>query len=144
VFVDAPVDRILRIAQAAGLTHIQRHGVEDDEIVVRLRTAGYRVIRAARGRGPEALAQADASPADLILLDAFDPEKRGGTGRVFDWRLAADLCRRRAVILAGGLTPQNVGDAVRALMPFCVDVSSGVERSPGAKDPARIAGFVQL
>jgi len=63
---------------------------------------------------------------------------------VFDWRLAADLCRRRAVILAGGLTPQNVGDAVRALMPFGVDVSSGVERSPGAKDPARIAGFVQL
>lgn len=144
VFVDAPVDRILRIARAAGLTHIQLHGDEGDQVVVRLRAAGYSVIRAVRVTGPEALARAAASPADLILLDAFHPEKRGGTGRVFDWSLAADLCRRRRVILAGGLTPQNVGDAVRAVLPFGVDVSSGVERYPGAKDPARIAGFVQL
>lgn len=144
VFVDEPVDRILRVARAAGLTHVQLHGDEDDQVITRLQAAGYRVIRAVRVSGPEALAGAEQSPADLILLDAYDPEKRGGTGRVFDWSLAAGLCRRRRVILAGGLTPHNVGDAVRAVLPFGVDTSSGVERSPGVKDPGRIAGFVQL
>ncbi|HEX6988851.1 MAG TPA: bifunctional indole-3-glycerol phosphate synthase/phosphoribosylanthranilate isomerase [Bacillota bacterium] len=144
VFVDTPPDRILRIARAAGLTHLQLHGDEADEEVVRLQAAGYRVLRAYRVNGPEVIARAAASPADLVLLDAYDPARRGGTGRAFDWDLAVDLCRRRRVILAGGLTPHNVGDAVRAVLPFGVDVSSGVERSPGIKDPARIAGFVHL
>jgi phosphoribosylanthranilate isomerase len=81
-------------------------------------------------------------PAQVMLLfDAHDPVKRGGTGRVVDWTTAATVARERRIVLAGGLTPDNVADAVAAVQPFGIDVSSGVELSPGIKDERRMAAL---
>ncbi|HEY8415192.1 MAG TPA: phosphoribosylanthranilate isomerase [Thermaerobacter sp.] len=144
VFVDAPVERVLATVRAAGLTHVQLHGDERDADVEALRAAGLPVIKAvgvAPGTSPPPAAL--STPADLVLLDRFEPGRRGGTGRTADWAVAADVARRRPVILAGGLTPENVAEAVRAVRPWGVDVSSGVERARGVKDPHRIARFVR-
>ncbi len=73
-----------------------------------------------------------------LLVDAHDPVRRGGTGRTVDWERAATIAARRPVLLAGGLTPANVADAIRAVRPFGIDVSSGVESAPGVKDHARL------
>ena len=77
-----------------------------------------------------------------MLLDAYVPGVPGGTGATFDWSVAAQVARERKVTLAGGLTPRNVADAVRAVRPFCVDTASGVESAPGIKDPALVRAFV--
>jgi phosphoribosylanthranilate isomerase len=77
-----------------------------------------------------------------VLLDAHDPVQRGGTGRMIDWRAAAQVARERPVILAGGLRPENVGEAIRLAAPAGVDVSSGVEMTPGVKDHRKLAAFV--
>lgn len=90
--------------------------------------------------GPELLAQARALPQGAAVL--LEAPGRGGRGVAPDWARAASLARERTLVLAGGLTPENVGDAIRAVQPFAVDVSSGVESSPGTKDPARIARFI--
>jgi phosphoribosylanthranilate isomerase len=83
--------------------------------------------------------QMDEIPSHAtVLLDAHDPVKRGGTGRIIDWTLAAAAAARRPVILSGGITPENVRPAVAAVRPFAIDVSSGVERSPGVKDAERL------
>lgn len=144
VFVDAPPGRVLTIARAAGLTHVQLHGDEPDEDVEALRAAGLVVIKAVGLKpGAPPPPAALSTPADLVLLDRFEPGRRGGTGRTADWAVAAEVARRRPVILAGGLTPANVAQAVRAVRPRGVDVSSGVERARGVKDPALIARFVR-
>jgi phosphoribosylanthranilate isomerase len=81
----------------------------------------------------------DAIPSRAtVLLDAHDPVRRGGTGRTIDWSLAAAAAARRPVILSGGITPENIRAAVHTVRPFAVDVSSGVERSPGLKDHERL------
>jgi phosphoribosylanthranilate isomerase len=77
----------------------------------------------------------------MLLVDVHDPVKRGGTGRVVDWSMAAALARDRRIVLAGGLTPDNVADAVAAVQPWGIDVSSGVEESPGIKDERRMAAL---
>jgi phosphoribosylanthranilate isomerase len=86
----------------------------------------------------------DAWPSRVrLLIDAHDPEKRGGTGKTVDWKRAAIIAARRPVLLAGGLTPANVADAIRAVKPFGIDVSSGVESSPGIKDHARMRALFE-
>jgi phosphoribosylanthranilate isomerase len=82
-------------------------------------------------------------PTDAWLLDAYVPGQPGGTGHQFNWDLAVDAVKLgRPVFLAGGLTPENVGEAVRRVNPFGVDVSSGVESAPGKKDPAKVRAFI--
>ena len=81
-------------------------------------------------------------PGEHILLDAYVPDQVGGTGATFDWQLAAQIARERKVTLAGGLNPGNVAEAIAAVRPFCVDVASGVESSPGIKDRNLIINFV--
>ena len=78
----------------------------------------------------------------MLLLDAADPVRRGGTGRIIDWARASEVARHRPTVLAGGLTPGSVADAIRQVRPHGVDVSSGVERAPGVKDGAQVAAFV--
>lgn len=155
VFVGAGERQILEAAERAGLTHVQLHGAVPPGLPAGLRRQGLRVLRVLRlppasaGAGdPEALEReaarlaADGEPGEPVLADTAHPRLHGGTGRVGDWRLAAALARRLPLVLAGGLTPDNVAEAVRAVRPWGVDVSSGVERAPGVKDPERVARFV--
>ena len=79
---------------------------------------------------------------DTVLLDAHDPVRHGGTGRTVDWTRARAIAAKRRIVLAGGLTPENVGDAIRTVKPYAVDVASGVETEPGIKDPLKLRAFI--
>jgi phosphoribosylanthranilate isomerase len=137
VFVDQPAGHVKDVASVVGLGAIQLHGNED---VGFCRALGRRVIKAASVE--QATVLAGFWPAEVtLLLDAVDAERRGGTGQTVDWEAAAALAARRRIILAGGLHAGNVGDAIRRVRPFAVDVSSGVEASPGVKDEARLRAF---
>ena len=105
---------------------------------------GYPIpaVKAFRVAGPESLADLHRYRVKAVLLDA-PSAGFGGSGRTCDWALAAEVARRVRVVLAGGLTPDNVADAVRAVRPYAVDVASGVERAPGVKDPEKLRRFVE-
>ena len=139
VFVDAGRAEVLRTAREVGLDAVQLHGGESPAFVASL---GLRTVKAlpVGGAPVTGLARRFAA-ADLLLLDTAQ-RGHGGGGVAFDWRLARGLARRRPVLLAGGLTPANVAEAVRTVRPFGVDVASGVERRPGVKDPRKLKAFV--
>ena len=135
VFVDEPEDYVIACAKQADLDMIQLHGCEDDAYIADIKEkTGLPVIKMIKPVSIDDIITARQSMADLILLDSG----AGGTGRVFDWSLAENL--GRDYILAGGLTPVNVGDAVKRLKPFAVDVSSGVE-TEGIKDFSKMKAF---
>lgn len=141
VFVDTPADDVDSTARFARLDFVQLHGRPSLRAVTQLAEA-YGVIQAfrvRRGFRLERLARFGEIAA--LLLDAYSPGLPGGTGRTFDWSVAAQAKRHGCVILAGGLTPANVGEAIRAARPDAVDVSSGVERAPGKKDPQKLREF---
>jgi phosphoribosylanthranilate isomerase len=136
VFVDQPLDYITGVASLVRLGAVQLHGNESVSMIQALR---HRVIKAVPVGADFDVSAMDAVPPRVaVLLDAHDPERRGGTGTVVDWTRAAAAARRRPVLLAGGLRPENVRTAVDLVQPFGIDVSSGVEASPGVKDPARL------
>jgi phosphoribosylanthranilate isomerase len=142
VFTEEPVARIREVAAYCGLDLVQLHGDPSPDIC---RHVGLPCIRAIRVRDERSLRSIHdyREAVHAVLLDAWDAERAGGTGRVFDWRLASRVrCLGMPVILAGGLTPGNVGAAVSAVRPHGVDVSSGVEARPGVKDPALVRRFV--
>jgi phosphoribosylanthranilate isomerase len=136
VFVDQPVEDVNEIADAVGLGVVQLHGTE---------SIGYaRKITRPVWKALTLDAPIDAWPADImILLDAHDPIRKGGTGRTIDWKRAAEVARRRDVVLAGGLKPENVGEAIGKVQPYGIDVSSGVEREPGIKDVERLKALFE-
>lgn len=141
VFVNAPDDLVLQAISTCGLHILQFHGDETPEQCGRY---GLMSMKAFRVSGPESLAALEAYPTDAWLLDAYTPGKPGGTGEVFNWDLAIEAQKLgRPIFLAGGLRPQNVAEAVRRVRPYGVDVSSGVEASPGKKDPAKLREFIQ-
>ena len=136
VFVNADVEDVSRSMRDIGLDIAQLHGDED---VAPYLAAGLRVIRAVPLSGDDDVAAAAALPSPVTtLVDAADVIRRGGTGERANWALAAALAARRPVMLAGGLRPDNVVDAMRAVHPFAIDVSSGVEAEPGVKDATRM------
>jgi len=142
VFVDQPDDYVNDVAGLLNLGAIQLHGREPVPSYAR---SSHRVIKAvpvADGFDPAtALA---ALPAHVtVLLDAHDPLQRGGTGRTIDWTQAAAAARTRRVILSGGLNAGNVSEAARTVRPYALDVSSGVESSPGVKDADKLRAFFQ-
>lgn len=139
VFVNEPSERVNRIAEGAGLHLVQLHGAETPEEASRIRVP---VIKALRIKGVSDLAAAEAYKVDLFLIDT-PSERWGGSGKTGDWKIAAEACKRLRAFLAGGLTPENVADAVRTVSPYGVDVSSGVERSLGIKDRTKIAVFIE-
>jgi phosphoribosylanthranilate isomerase len=139
VFVDAPEAEIARIYAAVGLGCVQLHGAEPPELVARFLPHAYKALRV---RDAGVLAEVRAFPGEHVLLDAYVPGAVGGTGATFDWSLAAQVARERKLTLAGGLTPRNVGEAVRAVQPYCVDTASGVESAPGVKDAGLVRAFV--
>jgi phosphoribosylanthranilate isomerase len=135
VFVNQDAGEIRDIAAFAGLSIIQLHGDETPDLAAGLARPVWRAL--------PVHAPLDAWPATItILLDASDPARRGGTGRTIDWSAAAAAAARRPVVLAGGLTPDNVAAAIGAVRPLGVDVSSGVETAPGIKNPERVARFL--
>lgn len=141
VFVNETEDRMLAIARTVGLDYLQLHGDEPPAAVARLKRK-VRIIRAFRVRKPFRATQlAPFRQAHAILLDGFDPQLTGGTGRTFDWTLARRAKPYGRIFLAGGLTPENIGEAIRTVRPYAVDVCSGVEARPGKKDAARLRAF---
>jgi tryptophan synthase beta subunit len=140
VFVDQPLGDVRAAARVARLSAVQLHGRETPENVADL---GLRVIKAVQADA-ESLAGLAAWPeAATVLVDATDARHRGGTGVRADWAIAARMAAVRPIILAGGLAPDNVAEAIRAVRPVGVDVSSGVEQSPGVKDPAAMRRFFE-
>lgn len=132
---------VARMAELSGVAAVQLHGDESPEYCTEL--SERRIIKALRVGKDFAPEQATAYRAESILLDAFSANARGGTGETFDWELAR---RTREVVaqlyLAGGLTVENVADAIAAVRPYAVDVCSGVELAPGRKDALRVRAFV--
>jgi phosphoribosylanthranilate isomerase len=140
VFVNAPEDFILRAIGEVGLTMLQFHGDEPPEFCTQF---GLMNMKAFRVRDAESLRKIPDYPTDAYLLDAFSSTTLGGTGEKFNWDLAIAAQKfGKPIFLAGGLTPENVAEAVRKVQPFGVDVSSGVESSPGKKDHAKIRAFI--
>lgn len=136
VFIDQPETEVEQVAGFVGLDLVQLHGSEPPGF--RCSRPIVKALKVRDGSLP------DPGPwPDPILLDSWSSDQRGGTGRTWDWPAARELMTRRRVILAGGLHPGNVGEAVRAFRPFGVDVSSGVEATVRIKDPDRMRAFVQ-
>lgn len=145
IFVNEPEESILHTARAVGLKCIQLHGEESPALISHLRRSlrSVRVIKAIRVRSNlEARQLSRFRDASAILLDGFDPARRGGTGKTFQWSLARRAQVRRRIFLAGGLTPENVADAIRLARPYAIDVCSGVEAKPGKKDPSKIKALM--
>jgi phosphoribosylanthranilate isomerase len=141
VFVNASPDLVVRAIGDCGLGLLQFHGDESPDYCVQF---GLMSVKAFRMRDPESLKPLHDYHTDAWLLDAFSPEAYGGTGEKFNWDLAIEAKKfGRPIFLAGGLTPENVANAVRTVQPYGVDVSSGVEASPGKKDVAKVQAFIQ-
>ena len=138
VFVNESLEGLLRAVAETGLTTVQLHGEEPPALADAIGVPVLRSVTLENAERSMAVWPADTT----FLLDASDPVRRGGTGSAVDWLRAADVARVRRTILAGGLTPENVGGAVRSVRPFGVDVSSGVEEAPGIKDADKVARFL--
>ncbi len=138
VFRDQTPEEVVRIVHSTGLKAAQLHGRETPEATRAVRKQVGLVIRGLPAGDP-ALERWDEFGADALVLDAPRP----GSGEVFDWSLADGVPLNRKVILAGGLTPENVADGIRAVRPWGVDVATGVESSPGRKDPVKLRRFIQ-
>ncbi len=140
VFVNPDADLVTRAIAECGLSLLQFHGDEPPEFCTGF---GMMSMKAFRVRDAKSLADLPAFQTEAYLLDAYSPDARGGTGARFNWELAIEAKKfGRPVFLAGGLTPENVGEAVRKVQPFAVDVSSGVESAPGKKDAAKVRAFI--
>jgi len=142
VFVDETPERVLEIAQETGIRALQLHGSESPEYLDRLGSyLKIKTIKIGNDFQPEQLTRYRS--ASLFLLEALVAGLVGGTGQTFDWGLAREATHYGKIILAGGLTPENVAEAVRRVRPWGVDVASGVEMEPGKKDPRLIREFIQ-
>jgi phosphoribosylanthranilate isomerase len=124
----------------SGINVIQLHGDESPE---ECDFDSYPVIKAIRVKDAGSLAGVERYPVSALLLDAWNDQQYGGTGESFDWQLARNLTGHLPLILAGGLNPNNVAEAIKVVNPYAVDVSSGVEESPGRKDHDKIHKFIQ-
>lgn len=138
VFVNESSDEIARTMERTSLTAIQLHG---DEPAAYGGALAWPIVRSVTLETASTIAL-EWSEDTTLLLDAADPDRRGGTGEQVDWDAAAALARKRRVVLAGGLTPENVAEAIARVRPYGVDVSSGVEDAPGVKNPDKVARFL--
>jgi phosphoribosylanthranilate isomerase len=142
VFVNPTLDEVARRAEEAELTMLQLHGDEGPAFCAEAaRRTGAKVIKAVRVRGGADLQALAIFHTDFHLLDSYLPDRRGGTGETFAWEIARAHRGPAPVILSGGLTPGNVAEAMAVVEPYAVDVASGVELSPGRKDPDKLEAF---
>lgn len=137
VFRDELPARVIEIANKANVKAVQLHGNETKDQAIEVGESVRWVIKAF-GADSSMVPQADQYGTDLVLLDAPSP----GSGKLFDWKLASDVPDGVRLILAGGLDPDNVADAIEVVEPWGVDVSSGVEAEPGKKDPTKVRHFI--
>ena len=141
VFVNPPEAQVTRAIAACGLSLLQFHGDESSDFCTQF---GMMSLKAVRVRDAESLKALQNYQTDAFLLDAHSLSGLGGTGEKFNWELAVEAKKfGKPIFLAGGLTPENVADAVRQVQPFAVDVSSGVESAPGKKDAAKVRAFIE-
>ena len=142
VFVNPTLEQLARTAEDVSLTMVQLHGDEGPSFCAEAaRRTGCKVIKAARVQSRADIQALAAFHTDYHLLDSHAPGRPGGTGETFEWELARSHRGSVPVILSGGLNPDNLADAIAVVRPFAVDVASGVERSPGRKDPAKLQAF---
>jgi len=142
VFVNAPLEEVAVTADICRFSLLQLHGDEGPAYCQEAgRRTGCKVIKAARVRDAAQVNALRAYPTDFHLLDAHSPRAPGGTGESFDWELTRLHPGAPPVVLSGGLTPDNVGQAIEAAAPFAVDTASGTESAPGRKDPAKLTAF---
>lgn len=144
VFVNATLDEVALAADRYGLTLLQLHGDEGPAYCREAaRRTGCKVMKAARVKDAAVVRGIEAFGTDYHLLDAYVPGTRGGTGETFAWELLRHHRGSVPVVLSGGLTADNVGEAIGAARPFAVDSASGTESAPGRKDPAKLAAFAR-
>jgi len=139
VFVNETVDKVNRTVEYCKLDAVQLHGDESPSYCKKIRART--VLKAIRVKDLESVTDLDRFPVTGFLLDAYSDAARGGTGQTFDWTLALKAKRSGPVIVAGGMSPSNVYRAISQIKPYGVDVCSGVEAYPGAKDPAKLEAF---
>jgi phosphoribosylanthranilate isomerase len=141
VFVNPETDFVLRAIGECGLNLLQFHGDETSEFCTQF---GVMSMKALRVKDAASIAALENYHTEAYLLDAYSKAGLGGTGEKFNWDLAIEAQKfSKPIFLAGGLTPENVADAVKQVRPFAVDVSSGVESAPGKKDAAKVRAFIQ-
>ena len=140
VFVNETSDRVNRIAEQCKLTAIQLHGDESPAFCRRIKRRVIKAFRVKDANSCKGMADYDVSG---FLLDSYNDESKGGTGKTFDWNLALRAKKQGPIILAGGLNPYNVYTAIHRVKPYGVDVCSGVEKSPGIKDSVKIDEFIK-
>ena len=138
VFVDSPIKQIKAVREFCSLDAVQLHGCETSD---QRQALGGRIIKVVRV-GPDRQVPLDDYPEATLLLDTYSPNQAGGTGQTFDWELARGPALRRPIILAGGLNPDNIIEAINKVRPYAVDVSSGVEAKPGRKDHGKLESFI--
>jgi len=140
VFADAAVDEMIRIATLAGIQLLQLHGHEDPDVCAAIPMPWFKALRVDDSFRPRDALRWGLAP---VLLDGAAGARLGGGGRPFDWSRAREVTQRLRVIVAGGLDPDNVAEAIRASLPWGVDVAGGIEASPGVKDRRRMALFIR-
>lgn len=152
IFVDEDAKKVLEIAQECSLEVLQFHGNESPEYCVQFSAEGvaayggkvsYKIIKAFRIKDKDSLKGINDYAVDFYMLDTYSSKSKGGTGKSFDWRIIESFEFLKPVILSGGLTPVNVGRAIQDLAPYAVDVSSGVESTPGKKDINLMKKFIE-
>ena len=141
VFVDQPADHVNAVANLAQLGAVQLHGDEGVDYARLMNRPVVKAVTLPRDGSGDGIKRWPARV--LVLLDVHDPVRRGGTGRTIDWAAAAAVAGSRPIVLAGGLTPDNVGEAIARVRPFGIDVSSGVESAPGIKDYGRLKALFE-
>lgn len=140
VFVDEHIDRVREIVKYCSLALLQLHGTESPEYC---EWYSQRVIKVFRVKDRASIEEIKKYSVSGVLLDSYSDKAYGGTGSTFDWSLAREVVTLKPVVLAGGLTAENVGQAIAQVRPYGVDVSSGVERAPGNKDHEKMQYFVE-
>ncbi|MFL5841942.1 MAG: phosphoribosylanthranilate isomerase [Thermoleophilaceae bacterium] len=145
VFVNRPLEEVAELADVCSLSIVQLHGDEGPVYADELRRrTGLKIMKSARVLDAASLQALNAfRHVDYHLVDAHHPDLFGGTGETFDWELLRGRRSKVPLVLSGGLTPENVADAIRATHPWGVDSASGTEASPGVKDPAKVQAFIR-
>jgi len=142
VFVNQEIEEVKEIAAFCGLSLIQLHGDESVQYCGQFPASS--LIKAVRPRTGKDMVGCKDYPVAIILIDAYAPGRYGGTGRVSDWSLAARIKKTRPLILAGGLRADNIREAIEVVRPHAVDINSGVEISPGKKDPRKMREIIEI